>query len=109
MVTLESLVTFSKPIEEISNNLSKLNWDFEGEAFAIKSVQIINVLQRYISGDICAKEIENWANLIECREDVKFEENKAEELDKTIFQLANPALEGEISPDMCSELIYSLS
>lgn len=106
---VSSLVTFSKPLEEISNELSIFDWDYEGEPLIVKSDEIIEVLRRYISGEINAKEIEGWANLIECREDIVFEAEKESELEGVIYRLANPLLEEPISVSLCKQFVAILS
>ena len=106
--TLKNLVEFSKPIVELSNDLSKLTWDYEGELFTIFAYQILEVLNRYISGNLSSEEIENWANLIESREDIEFEKTKSTLLENIIYQLANPILEGEITLNQCKEMISKI-
>jgi len=108
MKVLSDLVSFSKPLNNISNELSELDWEYEGDAFIIRAIQIIEVLQRYISGEIKSMEIEEWANLIECREDIEFEKDKRNILENTIYQLANPVLEGDITPEICKKLLMTL-
>jgi len=107
--TLKNLVEFSKPIVELSNDLSNLTWDYEGEPFTVYAYQILEVLNRYISADLSSEEIENWANLIECREDIEFEKAEQTILENIIYQLANPTLEGEITPDMGKEIISRIT
>lgn len=102
---LKNLVEFSKTLDELSYDLSSLNWDYEEEPFIVYSNQIVEVLNRYIVGEFNSHEIETWANLIECREDIKFEEEKEDILENIIYQLANPVLEGDITPKLCTEMI----
>ena len=102
---LKNLAEFSKPIVELSNDLLSLTWDYEGKPFIIHSDQVLEVLNRYVSGNLSSEEIENWANLIECREDMDFDKEERVTLEKIIYQLANPVLEGEITSDLCHEMI----
>lgn len=106
---VSSLVAFSKPLKEISHELSLFDWDYEGEPLIVTSDTIIDVLRRYTSGEISAKEIEGWANLIECREDIVFEEEKEDELEDVIYRLANPILEEPLSDKLCERFIAILS
>lgn len=102
------MAELSKPLNELSNNLSELDWDYEEGPFIVSASQILEVLKRYISGEVSDKEIEDWANLIECREDIIFEKEKKDKLEDTIYRLANPTLEGVITPDSCEEIISKL-
>ena len=106
---LRDLVEFSKPLHEISQSLSHFSWDFEGEPFVIEQVHLQLVLNRFIKGDCTAIELEEWANLIECREDLEFPENADETLSAIIHQLANPALHGELTLAYCARLLESLN
>ena len=103
--TLKNLATFSKFLDELSSDLSEFNWDYDGEPLVVTSSQIAKVLQRYISGEIDAGEVEQWANMLECREDIEFEKNNEEQLDNIIYCLANPELEGEINIDLCNQFL----
>lgn len=105
MKILESLISLSKPLTEISDDLSRLDWDYEGEPYIAQAEQVSSVLHRYVSGELNCDDVEGWANLIECREDLEFEPSKEDELENTIYRLANPELEGEITPDLCKQLI----
>lgn len=107
--TLKSLVEFSKPLAELSHNLSNLTWDYEGEPFIIYSDNIVDILNRYIAGEFNSSAIETWANLIECREDIEFEKEKEDILENIIYRLANPVLEGDITPSLCKEFILKIT
>lgn len=106
---LRDLVEFSKPLHKISQSLSHFSWDFEGEPLVIEQVHIQLVLNRFIKGDCTAIELEEWANLIECREDLEFPNDADETLNNIIHQLANPALHGELTLAHCTCLLESLN
>jgi hypothetical protein len=101
---LEKLVKFTETIPVLTEKLSKLEWDYEGEPFIVSPMDIKSVVQKYVSEDYTADEIESWANLIECREDLELDETT----DSVIYQLANPTLEGEITLVHCNNLIKKL-
>lgn len=105
---LRDLVTFNKPASVLSDSLSKFDWDYEGTPLIVMASQIREVLKRFLAGEYSAKELEGWANLIECREDLEFEEKKNGEIANVIYCLANPVLEGEITADSCKAHIASL-
>lgn len=105
---LRELITFSKPVAVLSSSLSKFDWDFEGEPLVVTASQIQAVLKRFLAGEYTAIDMENWANLIESREDLDFEEQSREAIENVIYCLANPALQGEITHDSCKELLTTL-
>ncbi len=94
---LKDLVAFSKPIDELSSMLSQLDWDYEGQPFIVDASEIKSALKRFLAGGCTAQELEDWANLIECREDLEFEEQKFEAIENVIDCLANPVLQEEIA------------
>ncbi|QEI11818.1 hypothetical protein [Cellvibrio japonicus] len=105
---LKDLVAFNKPVSVLSASLSKFDWDYEGQLLTVMASQVQEVLKRFLAGKYSVQELEGWANLIECREDLEFEEKKHEEIANVIYCLANPVLEGEITADSCKALITSL-
>jgi hypothetical protein len=107
-VILKDLVAFSKPINELSDDLSKLDWDYEGQPLTVRASQIQGVLKYFLAGECTAKELEDWANLIECREDLEFEKQRYEPIENVIDCLANPILQGEITTASCEALLSSL-
>ncbi|MEJ1334501.1 MAG: hypothetical protein RPU37_00485 [Candidatus Sedimenticola sp. (ex Thyasira tokunagai)] len=109
MDILKSLVSLSDSLDEISSGLAKFDWDYEGNPLVVKSQQIIEVLQRHISGKVDVKDIERWANMLECREDIEFDESNEEQLENVIYCLANPELEGAINVDLCKQFVRNLS
>ena len=107
---LQELVTFSQPLEFIAKELSQFEWDYDGKPFLIKPIHIVNILNRFLFGDLTAKEIEDWANLIECREDLEYDKSNQEQLDKIIDELANPDIYGHLTIAKCQKifLVFSL-
>jgi hypothetical protein len=81
---LLSLINYSKKLEEIKKELLGLPWDSDEELVFISCLTLFNVLNKGIS----EAELEEWANLIEGREDIGFIDNTQE----IIFEIANPTL-----------------
>jgi hypothetical protein len=101
---LESLIQYTIPIERISADLGLLPWDSEEELVELREGDIIKILERYVNGELSAQSVESWANLIECREDIKMSNRVTE----TILILANPALNGVLSIEGSRKLIARL-
>ena len=90
---LLNLINFTKDISAIKRDLAKIGFDSESELVTITQNTIANILNRVIDKEISYDLLEEWAILIECREDIGYED---EILQKIIFELANPCLYGEI-------------
>ncbi|PIT05709.1 hypothetical protein TSA1_36995 [Bradyrhizobium nitroreducens] len=93
---LSSLIQFDVPVAQLKAELGTLTWDCAPVVTLLRS-HIAAVLDRYSRGEIDAPTVEDWANLVECREDIGFEAGFEELIDAAIFDLANPILNGELS------------
>lgn len=96
---LENLLNFKLPIEQAISDLSQFEWDSEVELVSLEAAQIQKVLQLFIQDTISALEVENWANAIECREDIKIELSLVNE---ALHELANPQLTQSLSVERAS-------
>ena len=86
---LLDLVYFKNNIDTLRNMLSQIGFDSETELVYMSRDDMVEILQRSLDKKISFLELEEWANLIECREDIGFEDEKTQEM---IFKLANPCL-----------------
>ena len=90
---LLDLVHFKNNIDALKNMLSQIGFDSETELVSMSRDDIVEILQSSLDKKISFLELEEWANLIECREDIGFEDEKTQEI---IFKLANPYLYGKL-------------
>ena len=90
---LLDLVHFKNNIDTLRNMLSQIGFDSETELVSMSRDDIVKILQRSLDKKISFLELEEWANLIECREDIGFEDKKTQEM---VFKLANPYLYGKL-------------
>jgi len=97
---LEDLIQFRKPIETLQSEVKRLPWDSDKALVTLKATHVQNVLRQYVNGKISAQIVEDWANLIEVREDIKMSQSLAD----AIFELANPTLHRELSPERTKEI-----
>ena len=90
---LLNLINFAKDMSAIKSDLAKIGFNSESELVTITKNTIANIL---IDKEISYELLEEWANLIECREDIGYEDGILQEI---IFELANPCLYGEIDEE----------
>ena len=100
--TLMSLVELSDDLNSIKEKLSRLTWDFDFDLVTISATDISKILTRYIHNELTSDDVENWANLIECREDIGFTDDSVKEI---VFDLANPVLYGELTKNKALNMI----
>jgi hypothetical protein len=103
---LYSLIHLDAPLAGLKAALASISWDAE-PIVTLARQDIATVLQRFIRGEIDAVAVEEWANLVEGREDIQFEPGSEEVIADAIHDLANPELRGRlatIAPDVLSSL-----
>ena len=89
--------------KENSNELWKFEWDYENSSFKIKTKHILNILNKFLKKKLKEKDIYKWANFIEMREDIDYEEFK-----DLIYFLANPEINWRLKPKLAKEIIKNL-
>lgn len=89
---LHEVLGLSRSPEELKSLLSEYDWDCEKPLVELRTSHVLNVLTRYLRGELNEQQIEDWANLIESREDVSLEGDSRDILESSIYELANPYL-----------------
>ena len=84
---LQDLLRCENPAEinSLRAELGAFEWDTDERLITLMPENIVHILQRYIKGEISAKEVERWADALDMREDVDMEETAY-----VITELANP-------------------
>jgi hypothetical protein len=83
---LNDLIRFQTKLDRVQNELSQYTWDAEEPLVILHKSDFISIAQRFLDGVLSTDDLENWANAIESREDIEFENYKLSEF---IFDLAN--------------------
>jgi hypothetical protein len=86
---LNNLISFSKNIKELDTDLKKMRWDLDIDIVILKKENIEAVLTKLKNNQISGQDLEDWANLIECREDIGFD---SDDTKLKLEELANPTL-----------------
>ena len=106
MSVLHDLVKFNRDLESIKNDLKKFDWDIEAPIYTISVQDIRHIIDKALQSEISIEELENWANAIECREDIDLE---SEELREIVFELANPSLFEIVTPTLLKKILETLN
>lgn len=103
------LIALRLPIDRLKDELSHLPWDSIQEERAELTVQdVLAALRRFMNQEFGSKDLEEWAALIECREDIDYEKGQEDDLKELMFVLANPLINGPITSRLISAWINRL-
>ncbi|MGB2852362.1 MAG: CPCC family cysteine-rich protein [Solirubrobacterales bacterium] len=103
---LVDLVEFRGAPARLARELAEFPWDWEGEPLAhVVPRDVRRVLGGFTNGELGEHEVEAWADAIEVREDLDFEPPAVR---SAIHVLANPLLEGRLTPNLAARLTATL-
>ena len=92
--TAQALVGFDRPLASLRDAVAGLPFDWDGPPLAtLRCEDVLSVLARWQRGELAPEAVEEWANLVELRDDLALEPVVAD----AIFDLANPALQGPLA------------
>ena len=103
IAALQKLIAYELPIEPVLVALASFGWDCEIPLVTLSPGAIVQVIERFLSGQITSEQLTDWADLIECREDIEVS-NESPNLAEVIFRLANPNLREPITPALVTEI-----
>jgi hypothetical protein len=106
---VRALLEYSSPLTTLQRHLAPYPWDSDENLGFLTPSHVVGVLQRYLSDQLTAGDIEEWANLIESREDIGFDPHHSGPLADFVFDAANPDLDGEITLEWARIWIERLS
>ncbi len=89
---LSDLVQLNGDFRRLRDELRQFSWDADEAEFTITFEHVSKVLSLYTNGKIDAAVLEDWANAVEVREDVEYQDDRLKEI---IHELANPILVGD--------------
>ncbi len=100
---LHDLIKLRRPLFEVASELASYSWDSKEELVQLTSADVVGALRKYISGEIPSEEIERWANLIECRDDINYEG-----FSDLLFRLSSPEINGKLTTSSANEIVVSI-
>jgi hypothetical protein len=106
---LKALANLDQPLSTTLSILKTFPWDSNQTIIILKKEHLIHILNQYLNHSLSAIDLENWANAIECREDITYETESEDFINDIIFDLANPILNAPISPELVKQYITQLS
>ena len=107
---LHALVLFDQPPKPLMRELSSFGWDWDGAPLVtLKKEDLLRIIDRFLATEITAAQLQEWAENLEVRDDVAFDEQEKERIDDVFFRLATPEINEPLTPEsvrkMKTELI----
>jgi hypothetical protein len=104
---LHILLSFARPIPGITRDLSAYGWDAPRPLAVLDAIHLSTALNRFIAGELSSAQVEEWANCIECRDDIEYDPSSATGL--ALHELANPLLTRPLTRQSAAALVATLS
>ena len=102
---LMDIVSLNGNLSTLKEELANYQWDSKVPVLNILNQDLVNVFKRCIDDRISLENLVAMANIIECRDDIEFQN---EEMQEVIFELANPEINGEITKEKLQKIINEL-
>jgi len=89
----------------LKSALITIAWDSQEELTQVRPTGIARALTLFLAGTWSSAELEDWANLLESREDIGFDNATEDWTRSALHELANPALEGRLTTTRAQALL----
>lgn len=106
---LRELVGLRRPLQHVLELLGGFPWDSDEPLVCVHAADVVGVLSRCLEGELSAQQIGDWANALEGRDDLEFEQGGRTSLSEVVFELANPDLVGGLTRTRVAEIVTELS
>jgi hypothetical protein len=106
---LKNLLELNGSVSSLVEAVQAFPWDADAALVTFTRAHMRAALQKYRDKALDAEQLEDWANAIECREDVGFEAGYEDMLQEAIFQLANPLLTLAVTDESARLLVAKLA
>ncbi|MCW3104295.1 MAG: hypothetical protein JWO09_2735 [Bacteroidetes bacterium] len=102
---LKDIIAYNGNLDNLKKELSNYEWDVKEPILIVSRSDVSNTINKYIDNLISFKDLENWANIIEFRDDVDFE---SEQVKNAVIDMANPEINGALNDAKLKEIISAL-
>ncbi len=89
---LRELIAGRSRSADITSQLAAFGWDSDAELVSLSRTDALTIVERYLRDEASAEAVREWADAVEAREDIGYEQGAEEVLSNFIFELANPEI-----------------
>jgi len=104
---VKSLIEYEGDINDIIAQLSKYEFDSE-PLVTLTRQNIIKVIEHFLKGAISTIEIEIWADAVEMRDDIEYEQNYEKVIADILFKLSEQEINEPITANLIKGMIVQL-
>ncbi len=85
---LLELIKFETPAGPLINELQGFCWDWINEEPLVRITKdhLLRVIDRFLADELTAVQLQEWAENLECREDVGFDQKQEAVLEEVFFE-----------------------
>lgn len=74
---VHALLSLARPVPEAARELSSYGWDSRNPLAVLDATHVSSVLKRFLVGELSSAQVEEWADCIECRDDIEYDPDSA--------------------------------
>jgi hypothetical protein len=104
---VKSLIEGKGDINRIIEKLSEYSYDSEPLAVLTRE-NVIKLLKSFLEGNISSKDIQIWADAVEMRDDIDYEEGFEQVIADQLYILSEPEINGPLNGDTVKNIIEEL-
>ena len=95
------------PVAPLREELAAYPWDADDPLVSLRPDHVRRVVERFLLGELTSSNVQEWAEAVELRDDVDFDDTELD-LARLMFILANPEVNGPLTPERARELLSAL-
>jgi hypothetical protein len=107
--TLTDLIELRARVPAAVEAASALPWDNSEGLVVFTASHARSALERFLAGELSRVELQDWAELIQGREDVDIEESNRERLVEFLVEISTPELFREVTAQTAKEWLDRLA
>ena len=106
---LIDLVNLARPVEELRSELNEFEWNSKHELYTLTNARIAGVFERALNEEFPIEDLISWADGLEEREDLVYEEGYERDIAQILFLVSTPAINYPITKEFIRKLLNNLN
>jgi len=108
---LRAVIALRGDFGPLARELASFGWDWPADEplVVLTRRDVIAVIDRFLAGGLSAGDLESWAECLECRDDLGYEDGNERRKVQAVFWLANPEINAALTPEWVSEVRAGLA